>query len=58
MRKYLFAAAPLLPLVIVIALAIGGVLMNSWVYVILVIVCPAVAGIYWYWHTDAKRKKI
>jgi hypothetical protein len=56
MKKYLFSAAPLLPLVIVVALAIGGIMMNLWVYAILVIVCPVVAGIIWYMYKDTERK--
>ena len=54
--RYALSAAPLLPLVIVIALAIGGITMNRWVYVILAIVCPVAAGIIWYMYKDAERK--
>ncbi len=56
MKKYLFSAALLLPLVIVIVLAIGGVTMNRWVYVILAIVCPVAAGITWHMYKDTARK--
>ncbi len=59
MKKYLFSAAPLLPLAIVIVLAIGGITMNRWAYVILAIVCPVAAGIirHMYKDTDRKMKK-
>jgi general stress protein CsbA len=56
MKKYLFSAAPLLPLVIVVVLATGGIMMNRWVYVLLVIVCPAAAGIIWYMYKDTEKK--
>ncbi len=56
MRKYLFSAVPLLPLVIVIVLAIGGIMMNRWVYVALAVVCPVAAGIIWYIYKDMERK--
>jgi general stress protein CsbA len=56
MKKYLLSAAPLLPLVIVIALAVGGITMNPWVYVILALVCPVAAGIIWYMYKDTEKK--
>jgi general stress protein CsbA len=39
MKKYLLSAVPLLPIVIVVVFAIGGVTMKHWVYVILAVVC-------------------
>ena len=36
---YALLATPLLPLVIVIVLAIGGIMINQWVHVILAVVC-------------------
>ncbi len=56
MKKYLFSVALLLPLAIVIVLAIGGVTMNRWVYVILSVVCPVAAGAFWYMYRDTDRK--
>ncbi len=56
MKKYLFSAAPLLPLVIVIVLATGGVTMNRGVYATLAIVCPVAAGIIWYMYKDTEKK--
>ncbi len=54
--RYIFSGALLLPLVIVIILAITGITLNVWIYVILVIVCPVAAGIIWYMYKDAERK--
>ena len=56
MKKYLFSAAPLLPFVIIIVLALNGITMDRWVYVILAMVCPVAAGIIWYTHKDTERK--
>ena len=54
--RYIFSGALLLPLVIVIILAITGITLNVWIYVILAIVCPVAAGIIWYMYKNAERK--
>lgn len=54
--RYIFSGALLLPLVIVIILAITGITLNVWIYVILAIVCPVAAGIIWYMYKDTERK--
>jgi len=53
---YAFLATPLLPLVIVIVLAIGGIMINQWVHVILAVICPVTAGIIWFMYKDMERK--
>lgn len=56
-NRYALSAAPLLPLVIIIVLATGGVTMNRWVYVILAIACPVAAGIIWYTYKNTEKKQ-
>jgi hypothetical protein len=56
MRKYLLSTAFLLPLVIVIVLAMGGVTMDPWIYVALSAVCPAATGILWYTNKNMTRR--
>lgn len=46
----------LLPLLVVAVLAILGIILKSWVYLALLIVCPAVAGIVWYIYGDVRKK--
>jgi len=46
----------LLPLLIVFLLAVGGIFLNTWVYVILSIFCPLAAGATWYLYKDMEKK--
>jgi len=46
----------LLPLLIVFLLAVGGIFLNTWVYVVLSIFCPLAAGVTWFLYKDMKRK--
>ncbi len=48
--------APLLPLFVVIVLALFGFFFQFWVYLMIVIVCPAVAGVIWFIYRDTERK--
>lgn len=48
--------APLLPLFLVIILAIVGITFGFWVYMILGIVCPLVAGILWFMYREMEKK--
>jgi general stress protein CsbA len=54
--RYIFSGALLFPLVIVIILAIAGITLNVWIYVILAIVCPVAAGIIWYMLKNMENK--
>jgi uncharacterized membrane protein len=45
-----------LPLLVVIILAIVGVTFSTWVYALLFIVCPVVAGIVWFVYKDMEKK--
>ncbi len=56
MKKYIFSGAPLLPLIIVIILAIGGITLSRWVYLILAIVCLLAAAMIWYMFKDTEKK--
>ncbi len=56
MKKYIFSGVPLLPLIIVIILAIAGITLNRWVYMILAIACLFAAAIIWYMFKDTERK--
>lgn len=55
-NRYIFSGALLLPLLIVIILAITGIMLNAWVYMVLAIVCPVAAAILWYTYKDTERK--
>jgi len=46
----------LLPLLIVFLLAVGGIFLNTWVYVILSIFCPLAASVTWFLYKDMERK--
>jgi len=46
----------LLPLLIVLLLAVGGIFLNAWVYVILSIFCPLAASVTWFLYKDMERK--
>ncbi len=46
--RYIFSGVLLLPLIIVIILAITGITLNVWVYVVLAVVCPLAAGVVWF----------
>lgn len=48
--------APLVPLFIVIVLAVIGIMLNVWVYVVLAVVCPLAAGAAWFLYKDMERK--
>lgn len=54
--KYLMPMAALLPLLVVAVLALIGMIFNFWVYIILAIVCPLVAGFLWFTYKDTERK--
>lgn len=55
--RYIFSGAILLPLVIVIILAITGITLNVWVYVVVLsVVCPLAAGAVWFLYKDMERK--
>ena len=47
---------PLLPLFVVIVLALFGFFLQFWVYLMIVIACPAVAGVIWFIYRDTERK--
>lgn len=53
--KQIAFLSPLVPLFIVIILALFGFFFQSWVYLLLVIVCPVVAGV-WFIYKDTERK--
>ncbi len=54
--KYYAIAAVSFPLVIIIVLAVMGITLDIWVYVVLAVVCPAVVGLIWYFYKDAEKK--
>lgn len=55
-KKFFFSAAALLPLVVVAVLAIFGATLSVWVYIVLAVVCPLVAGIIWFTYKDVEKK--
>lgn len=56
MKAGFFPLMAFLPLLVVIILAITGITLNFWVYIILAVVCPLVAGIIWYIYKDTEKK--
>ncbi len=56
MRKKIFLSAALLPLVVVAVLAIFGAKLNVWVYIVLAVVCPLVAGLICFIYKDIEKK--
>ncbi|MBI5203302.1 MAG: hypothetical protein HZA11_00120 [Nitrospirae bacterium] len=56
MRTKFFSVMALLPLLVVIILAVAGITLNFWVYAILGVVCPTVAGAIWFIYKDTERK--
>lgn len=46
----------LLPFLIVLILAAAGIILNHWVYIILGIVCPLVAGMIWLIYRGTTKK--
>jgi hypothetical protein len=47
-NRNFFIVAPLVPLLAVIVLAIFGITLNHWVYVILALVCLLAAATVWF----------
>lgn len=54
--KDVLLIAPLAPLFIVIVLAVIGIMLNVWVYVVLAVVCPLAAAMIWFIYKDVERK--
>lgn len=54
--RYILSAASLLPLIIVVILAMVGITVNVWVYVVLTVVCPLAAGVVWFLYKDMERR--
>jgi len=54
--KSIFIIMPFLPLLGVIILAAIGITLNFWVYIILSVFCPIVAGIIWFIYKDTGKK--
>ncbi len=54
--KYFEIAAVLFPLVTIIVLVIIGITVDTWVYLILPVVCSAVVGLIWYIYKGAEKK--
>ncbi len=54
--RYILSAASLLPLAIVVILALVGITLSVWVYIVLVMVCPLAAGVVWFLYKDMERK--
>lgn len=46
----------LLPILVVIILAAAGIILDHWVYIILGIACPLVAGVIWLIYKDTAKK--
>jgi len=55
-KKFFLSAAALLPLAIVIILAVFGATLSVWVYIVLAVVCPLVAGIIWFMYKHEENK--
>ncbi len=53
---FILSAASLLPLVTVVILAIFGFTLNVWVYIVMAVVCPLVAGAVWLTYKDVEKK--
>lgn len=56
MKAGFFPLMAFLPLLVVIILAIAGITLNFWVYIILSVSCPIVAGIIWIIYKDTGKK--
>lgn len=56
MRGKIFLSAALLPLVVVVILALLGVTLSVWVYIVRAVVCPLAAGIIWFTYKDVEKK--
>ena len=54
--RYILSAAFLLPVVIVVILALVGITLSVWVYIVLVMACPLAAGVVWFLYKDMERK--
>ncbi len=54
--RYFAIATVLFPLVAIIVLAIIGITLDTWVYLVLAVVCPAVVGLIWYIYKGAEKK--
>ncbi len=55
-KKFFLSAAALLPLMAVVILAVFGVSLSVWVYIVLAAVCPLVAAILWFTYKDFDKK--
>jgi hydrogenase-4 membrane subunit HyfE len=55
-NRLILVMAILSPFLLVIILAISGITFNAWVYIILGITCPVVAGIVWFLYKGMERK--
>lgn len=56
MKAGFFSLMAFLPLLVVLILAIAGITLNFWVYIILAIVCPLAAGIIWFIYKETEKK--
>lgn len=54
--KNIMPAVIFLPLAAVIFLALVGVTLNFWVYLLLAVVCPVAAAISWFFYKDMEKK--
>ncbi len=54
--RYFAIAAVLLPLVTIGVLAVIRTTLDTWVFVVLAVVCSAVVGLIWYAYKDAENK--
>jgi uncharacterized membrane protein len=54
--RHILSGALLLPLVIAIILAMAGIALNIWVYVVLAIICPLAAGAVWFLYKETEGK--
>ncbi len=56
MKAAIFPLMAFLPLLVVIILAIAGITLNFWVYIILAVICPLAVGIIWFIYKETEKK--
>lgn len=55
-RFIVISAVSILPLLVVGILAMFGIILSFWVYLLLAIICPLEAAILWFIYKDMEKK--
>lgn len=54
-RGILIAITPLIPILVVVALAVFGIVFDSRVYMLLGLICPVIAVFLWFYYRDGRK---